>query len=144
MLQHKGVDTTRNLQINDKINQFLIVITTCDYYKAQSPRTSHIKFLSQKTICNTKSQWYLHEDATYMNFSSIQTNLHDIAILQLIYDYVMQSHHLHLFKYLLFISKYYYYCNVINIIFTYIYSIGNFMNFNLYHVHTRHYLGLDF
>ncbi len=74
-----------------------------------------------------------HEDATkYMNFSSIQTNSRDIVILWLI---LWQINVITLF---IFIYIYIYYLDIkINI---YIYIIDNFINFNLYHVETCHYL----
>jgi hypothetical protein len=72
----------------------------------------------------------LHKNVTHMNFSSIQTNLNNIVILQLI----SRSNNLvTLFiKYLLFeMVEYQLY---IKLLFLYFYIITNFIKLNKYHV----------
>jgi hypothetical protein len=72
-------------------------------------------------MCGTKLQWQSHKDVINMNFSFIQTSLHEIIILQLIL--VLNNIKITIF------------------IFIYNYIIVNFIKFNLYHVDTCHYIG---
>jgi hypothetical protein len=63
----------------------VVIITYYDLLQGLVTLDKSHKIIVAKTICGTKLQWQSHKHATYMNFSSIQTNLHGIVILQLIW-----------------------------------------------------------